>query len=198
MTISVPDEGFSRNVPDEGYSSNVPDDGYSSNVPDEGYSSNVPDDGYSSNVPDEGYSSNVPDQGYSSNVPDEGYSRNRPCALIKISTFLFMHILLFIKAEPIVEILINRYEYIQGEDVSLNCSFTSYPEVEDVYWKKDGVRLSFSGQLTYGNFSGSPVLQLNNMAPNDSGLYECCVVNTVATKCGENILLGGNGYHDFS
>jgi len=68
----------------------------------------------------------------------------------------------------------------------------------NVYWKKDGVRLSFSGQLTYGNFSGSPDLQINNMAPNDRGLYECCVENTVATKCGENILLGGNGYHDFS
>jgi hypothetical protein len=35
-----------------------------------------------------------------------------------------MHILLFIKAEPIVEILINRYEYIQGEDVSLDTEST--------------------------------------------------------------------------
>ena len=56
-TLSVPDEGYSRNVPDEGYSRNVPDEGYSRNVPDEGYSRNVPDEGYSRNVPDEGYSS---------------------------------------------------------------------------------------------------------------------------------------------
>ena len=109
-----------------------------------------------------------------------------------------MYILLFIKAEPIVQILINKYEYIQGEDVSLNCNFTSYPEVEDVYWKKDGVRLSFTGQLTYGNFSGSPVLQLKNMTQKDRGVYECCVENIVATKCGENILVGGIGYLDFS
>jgi hypothetical protein len=49
QTLSVSDEGYSRNVPDEGYSRNVPDEGYSRNVPDEGYSRNVPDEGYSRN-----------------------------------------------------------------------------------------------------------------------------------------------------
>jgi len=32
LTLSVPDEGYSRNVPDEGYSRNVPDEGYSRNA----------------------------------------------------------------------------------------------------------------------------------------------------------------------
>ena len=36
MTLSVPDEGYSRNVPDEGYSRNT-----SYSVPDEGYSRNT-------------------------------------------------------------------------------------------------------------------------------------------------------------
>jgi len=40
-TLSVPDEGYSRNIPDEGYSRSVPDEDYSRNVPDEGYSRNV-------------------------------------------------------------------------------------------------------------------------------------------------------------
>jgi len=97
-----------------------------------------------------------------------------------------------------VQILTYKYKYILGDSLSLNCDFISYPGVEDVYWKKDGVRLSFSGQLTYGNFSGSPVLQISNMAPNDRGLYECCVENIISTTCGEDITFGGNGYHVFS
>jgi hypothetical protein len=51
----------------------------------------VPEEGYYSHmlilrVPDEGYSSHV----LTLSVPDEGYSRNSSCALILISTILFI------------------------------------------------------------------------------------------------------------
>lgn len=97
-----------------------------------------------------------------------------------------------------MQILTKKYEYILGDAISLNCNFTSYPEVQDVYWEKNGSRLSISGQLTYSNFSGSPVLQLNNLVSNDRGSYTCCVENIISTRCGEDILLGGNGHHVFS
>ena len=67
----------------------VHDEGYSRNVRDEGYSRNVRGESYSRNVRDEGYSRNVRDEGYSRNVRDEGYSRNASCALILISAGFF-------------------------------------------------------------------------------------------------------------
>ena len=108
------------------------------------------------------------------------------------------NVLFYVLGDPSVQILTKKYEYILGDSLSLNCDFISYPGVEDVYWKKDGVKLSISGQLTYGNFTGSPVLQLNNMAPNDRAVYQCCVENIISTTYGENIVLGGNDYHDFN
>ena len=59
-------------------------------VSDEGFSRNVPDEGYSRNVPDEGFSRNVSDEGYSRNVPDEGYSRNASCTPNTISMFVLL------------------------------------------------------------------------------------------------------------
>ncbi|XP_078662081.1 nectin-4-like isoform X1 [Branchiostoma floridae x Branchiostoma belcheri] len=103
------------------------------------------------------------------------------------------HVYLNILVRPIVTVG-PRSPYIvtSGKDYILNCSITkSKPEVNDVYWTKDGVRLTTSRrQAKYeGGDSSYPSLVIRDVGRGDSGEY-ACVADHVTGSVSKSMTLG--------
>lgn len=81
--------------------------------------------------------------------------------------------------------------------VKLKCDIFLYdesPAVNDVYWTKNGIKISFS--TSDGKYAGvninNPSLTINNVDCNDAGKYQLTAVNAVGETKSETIVLGNN------
>lgn len=86
---------------------------------------------------------------------------------------------------------------LRDRSVILNCEIFLYyesPAVNDVYWTKNGIKISIS--TSNGKYSGvniyDPSLTINNVNCNDAGEYQLTAVNAVGETKSELIVLGNN------
>ena len=66
--------------------------------------------------------------------------------------------------------------HTEGERVELVCSFTGNPAPQ-IRWEKDGSLFLHGGSRRTINTSGRSLLEINNLALSDAGVYTCSVSN---------------------
>ena len=109
--------------------------------------------------------------------------------------------IVFTYLTDIPDVAINKDEYIviAGGIITLECTVTSFPEVDDVVWlrntsgsteqiKADGIKFS-------GSNSTSPSLTISSADLADSGMYTCTATNVAGTGISipaELYVSGGN------
>ena len=84
----------------------------------------------------------------------------------------------------------DYFEINPDQPIILNCNFTAYPSAILVLWRKNGF-IFRKIDAFIGNFSGSPLLHIEQGRFEDRGKYICCVQNAKSTQCSSEIAVGG-------
>lgn len=99
---------------------------------------------------------------------------------------------------PLVSLPTEIKEVTKGSDTLLDCSYDSYPDPTNVFWKKDDniIKSSNTFRRTYnGSSVEMSVLVLHDTKQSDAGNYVCVVENSIGTgysKILELIITGKN------
>lgn len=108
-------------------------------------------------------------------------------------------------AAPVFKESISEYEFEVGGDIQLPCSYEAFPLATDVKWMKDSNTitncvLTDSSVVQAASMDSTrcqsvisvlnPYLVISNAQNSDSGIYKCCVTNTISEQCGNDIIVG--------
>ncbi|XP_076077012.1 uncharacterized protein LOC143047692 [Mytilus galloprovincialis] len=109
------------------------------------------------------------------------------------------------EAAPVFKESISEYEFEVGGDIQLPCSYEAFPLATDVKWIKDSNTitncvLTDSSVVQAASMDSTrcqsvisvlnPYLVISNAQNSDSGIYKCCVTNTISEQCGNDIIVG--------
>ncbi|CAC5384058.1 HMCN [Mytilus coruscus] len=98
---------------------------------------------------------------------------------------------------PQVTVGATAYDVVYGNRITLQCSVSSDPEANLIYWQKEvkGVfsTLSHNSFGTNGMTPNNPSLTIESATLNDSGAYLCSAVNTVGTSSSQWTILSVTG-----
>ncbi|CAL1547886.1 unnamed protein product, partial [Lymnaea stagnalis] len=78
----------------------------------------------------------------------------------------------------------------ENQQVTLTCQVTPLNSLTDLYWTKDGQRLSTTNAAKYsGGTSAVPSLTIYSLSPSDGGAYVCVATNQFGTTPSGNVTL---------
>ena len=94
---------------------------------------------------------------------------------------------LFISDPPIAIIGSSNYQALVGNTITIGCTVTANPIVQNVYWERDinGIITTIGPSTNPNKYGGSttvnPSLTINNVDFSDEGNYRCYATNIVGT-----------------
>lgn len=71
----------------------------------------------------------------------------------------------------------------EGESLTLNCKASGFP-MPNIWWKKNGLRISSSdnGRISNVSEAGVGTLKITNLLTSDAGKYDCVAENTLDSR----------------
>lgn len=78
----------------------------------------------------------------------------------------------------------------ENQQVTLTCQVTPVNSLTDLYWTKDGQRISTSNATKYsGGSTAVPNLTIYSLSPSDGGSYVCVATNQFGSTPSGNTTL---------